>query len=648
MVKRNLLTFGVLAISYSLTAGTPVVPSKGTKLGVDSVLNIEQIVVTATRTPKALKDVPVVTQVIGLKDIQRIDATNIQDLLINELPGLEFNYAMSQETSLNMNGMNGSAMLFLVDGERLAGETMDNIDYTRLNLDNIGRVEIVKGAASALYGANAVGGVVNLISRENTEPWNVNLNSRYLSAGNSWRNGIRMSFNQGRWNSQTSFQQTNTQTIKLTDAFDTKSNIQNVWGGSTINMKERLVYKVSNKLKLIARGGYFDRHSERSNYTDNYKDYNAGLRSVYDFSNGSNIELSYSYDQYDKARFVNKERTHDHDYSNRQHVLHTLLNLPIKNHTLTIGADYLHDYLTTYQFKNNEAKHQQSYDAFVQFDYNPTKWLNIVTSVRNDYFSASHSDATTTRLAAMLKFTGLSIRGSYAGGFRAPTLKEMYMNFDMAGIMMIYGNENLKPERSNNFNIAFEHYGTTNGWLEGSYSMTISGYYNKYDKRITTIDFAGDADNDAGEKYCNDDGVTISGIDFNAKYHTKIGFDAGFAYNYLHASANSITSQFSKPRPHSMTWHLDYGNSISKNYVLSTSLSGRYLSAPDSKTETCGAYSIWKATVMLQMMKAYKLTATIDNLFGYTPKTYYWNSPTTKGRIFSISLSIDIDKIKKG
>lgn len=97
-----------------------------------------------------------------------------------------------------------------------------------------------------------------------------------------------------------------------------------------------------------------------------------------------------------------------------------------------------------------------------------------------------------------------------------------------------------------------------------------------------------------------------------------------------------------------MTWHLDYGNSISKNYVLSTSLSGRYLSAPDSKTETCGAYSIWKATVMLQMMKAYKLTATIDNLFGYTPKTYYWNSPTTKARTFSIGLSIDIDKIKKG
>ena len=54
---------------------------------------------------------------------------------------------------------------FLVDGERLAGETLDNIDYNRLNMSNVERIEIVKGAASSLYGSNAVGGVVNIISK---------------------------------------------------------------------------------------------------------------------------------------------------------------------------------------------------------------------------------------------------------------------------------------------------------------------------------------------------------------------------------------------------------------------------------------------------------------------------------------------------
>ena len=123
----------------------------------DSV-ELEPVVVTASHTPKALKDAPVVTRLITLHDIKINDATNIQDMLIQEIPGLEFGFAMSQETSLNMSGFGGNAVLFLVDGERMAGETMDNVDYSRMSLDNAGRIEIVKGASSALYGSNAVGG----------------------------------------------------------------------------------------------------------------------------------------------------------------------------------------------------------------------------------------------------------------------------------------------------------------------------------------------------------------------------------------------------------------------------------------------------------------------------------------------------------
>ena len=69
----------------------------------DSV-ELEPVVVTASHTPKALKDAPVVTRLITLHDIKINDATNIQDMLIQEIPGLEFGFAMSQETSLNMSG----------------------------------------------------------------------------------------------------------------------------------------------------------------------------------------------------------------------------------------------------------------------------------------------------------------------------------------------------------------------------------------------------------------------------------------------------------------------------------------------------------------------------------------------------------------
>ena len=613
---------------------------------------LDQVVVTATRTPKALKDAPVVTRLITANDIKIADATNIQDLLTEQMPGLQFGYAMNQETSLNMNGFGGNAVLFLVDGERLAGETMDNVDYSRLNLDNVGRIEIVKGAASALYGANAVAGVINIISRENSEPWTANVNTRYNDFNKEWRHGGSFSFNAGKWNSQTSIQRTTSDEVQLTSPFDTESNILHIYGGETFNVKERLTYKLSDKVKLIGRGGYFNRISKRSNYDDHYMDYSAGLKSVMTLSENDNLEISYGFDQYDKARYVNDERTHDHDYTNRQNTVRALYSHIFGKNTLTAGADFLNDYLTTYQFANNGSKTQNSCDAFAQFDYNPLQWLNIVASLRHDYFSASSQHATTGRLALMTKWKGFSIRANYAGGFRAPTLKEMYMNFDMAGMQMIYGNPDLKPEKSNNFNLALEHTGRVKnaGFFTGRYSLTLMGYYNKYDKRITTGDYEdyqpGAGQPDVASRYCNEDGVGVSGIDFSAQYRSDMGLGVKLDYSYLHVGGRSVDSQFSQPRPHSATWRLDYDRQLCSFYRINAALSGRYLSSPDTKIEKHdNCYQLWKFTLQQRFLDAVNLNFTVDNLFGYKPKNYYWSSAMTTGRTFSVGLSVDIDRV---
>lgn len=607
-----------------------------------------EVVVTATRTPKTLKDAPVVTRLISAEDIARTDATNIQDLLTEEIPGLEFGFAMSQETSLNMSGFGGNAILFLVDGERLAGETMDNVDYNRLNLDNVGQVEIVKGASSALYGANAVGGVINLISKEDKRPWHVNINSRYRSAGNEWRTGGSVSFNAGKVYSNTSVQHSTVETVRLTDAFDTESKIHEVFGGSTVNVKERLTFRATDNLRFIARGGYFFRTSNRANYTDHYHDYSGGLRSVWDIDDSRNLEISYSYDQYDKARFISGNRTDDHDYSNRQHIIHALYSHFWGNNAITAGADFMHDYLTTYQFTEGGNHSQNTIDAFVQFDYSPVSWFNVIASVREDYFSESRSNALTARVATMFKLKPFSIRASYSGGFRAPTVKEMYMDFDMAGIQMIYGNPDLKPERSHNFNIALERTGHIRGiHLGGSYSFTANGYYNYYNSRITTTDFPGDAFREEGAIYCNEKGVKVAGLDINARYRSLMGLGLSASYNYLHVGGNSIDSQFSQPRPHSATWRIDFEKRLCSVYKFYASLSGRYLAKPVSRHDTDEAYSLWKFTFQQQVWKGININFIIDNLLNYKPDIYYWNSAPTTGRTYSIGLSMDIDDFFK-
>ena len=607
---------------------------------------LNEVVVTATKTPKSLKDVPVVTRIITSDEIKKTDATNIQDLLTEEIPGLEFGYAMSQETSLNMSGFGGSAVLFLVDGERLAGETMDNVDYSRLFLGNVSRVEIVKGASSVLYGASAVGGVVNLITKESKDPWKANVNSRYRRAGNEWRHGGNISFNSGRWNSNASLQYSDVETIRLTDVFDTESKIHNVFGGHTFNITERLTYRACDNLRLIARGGYFSRVSNRSNYDDHYTDYNGGLRAVWQMDSRQSLEHSYSYDQYDKSRYSGGQRTHDHDYSNRQHIVRGQYCHSWGRNIMTAGADCMYDYLTTYQFVNGADHSQISADVFVQFDYNPLTWLNIVAGLRNDYFSASSDNALTGRIAAMFKLPQFSVRASYAGGFRAPTLKEMHMNFDMAGIQMIYGNPRLKPERSNNFNLAVEHYGQVRrGIFNGSYSLTVSGYYNYYDRRITTTDYPGDQYREEGAIYCNEDGVKVMGIDFNMRYRAVTGIGASVSYNHLHFAGRSIESQFTQPRPHSATWRLDYEKQLCSVYKIYAGLSGRYLSRPESSYDTDKAYSLWKLTLRQTVWKGIDINVVADNLLDYRPKVYFWNSAPTAGRTWSIGVSLNLDDI---
>lgn len=598
---------------------------------------LDDLVVTATRTPKSIKDVPVVTRVINSDEIRKSNASNIKDLLTEELPGLEFSYAMNQETSLNMGGFGGSAVLFLVDGERLAGETMDNIDYQRLNLNNIGRVEIIKGAASALYGANAVGGVVNLITKQDRESWKVDLDSRYRSEGNEWRVGGNMNFNHKRWNSSTSAQYSTVNTVHLTDPFDTKSKIHNIYGGTTLSLNEKLIFSPSDKLKLRARGGYFHRMSLRETYTDAYNDFSGGLK-----LNWENLEVSYSYDQYDKSRLINGINIHSHDYSNRQHIFHTIYNHSFKRVTLTGGADYMYDYLDSYQFQGKKIHDQHTADFFLQIDYSPTDWLNLLGSLRDDYFSASVNNAITGRFSAMFKLRPLTVRATYAGGFRAPTLKEMYMDFDMAGISMIYGNPDLKPERSNNFNLSVER----NGQLaNGAYSMTASAYLNLYKNRITVSEIDLNGLNEEGASYYNESGVKTMGIDVTIKYRSDFGLGVAASGNYLNVMGNTIDSQFSAPRRWSATWKVAYEHRFNRNYQLYAALSGRYLGSPITHYEADGAYSLLKLTLIQTVWRGIEINLTADNLLNYKPKIYYWNSAPTTGISWSIGVSFNLNEL---
>lgn len=610
---------------------------------------LDQVVVTGTRTPKLLKDVPIVTRVISERDIKRVDATNIGDLLQTELPGIEFTYSMNQQTSLNMSGFGGNSVLFLVDGERLAGETLDNVDYSRLNMDNVGRIEIVKGAASSLYGSNAVGGVVNIISREAEEPWSVNVNSRY-GAHNELRYGGSVGLNQGRFNSMTNVQFTSIDAIDLSKGTDNPDvgDYSTIYGNSTLNIKERLVFTAADNLKFTARAGYFFRERDASeSIKDRYRSFSGGLKGNYDISDSDDLELSYVFDQYDKSDYLVPTDRDVRDYSNVQHTLRTLYNHTFNSrHILTVGGDYMRDYLLSYQFSDGTHK-QYTADAFAQFDWNPHKKFNVIAGLRFDYFSEASLAHLSPKIGLMYKVGNCSLRGSYAGGFRAPTLKEMYMDFYMGNIFMIYGNPDLKAESSHNFSLSAEY-------MKGRHSVTVTGYYNVVDNRITTAwDQAL-----AGQVYTNMARLHVTSVDTNlsGNYPSGISWRLSYVYTYEHIKKGEPL--LSSTRPHTATARLSYDRDW-RNYGLGVALSGRLLSKVTTDVytditsyeqtveQTYPGYTIWKLSLTQRLWKGIDLTLAVDNLFNYRPDYYYSNSPTTTGTVCSLGLSLDIERMFK-
>lgn len=628
---------------------------------ISRMFSLNDVVVTGTRTPKFLKDTPIQTRVINAKDIAKLDATNVQDLLQQELPGVEFSYAMNQQTHLNFSGFGGQGVLFLVDGERLAGETMDDVDFTRLNMDNVERIEIVKGAASALYGSNATGGVINIITKRNKQPWTLNVNARYAKH-NEQRYGASLGLSNKHWNNLLSANINRIDNYNVQSASNPVTRIiSTIYGDKTMHFKDQLVWSPNQNFNLTGRAGYFFRETVRSvDQPERYRDFTGGLRMNWKLTTQDELQLSYAFDQYDKSDYQRITHLDIRDYSNVQNTLRLLHNHSFnRGDVLTLGADWMHDYLFNTNL-NGETRKQDSWDVFAQYDWRINNQWEVVSALRYDYFSDGKESHLTPKLNICYKpLHNLSLRAGYGMGFRAPTLKEKYYDFDMAGIWIVEGNANLKSETSHNFNLSAEY-------TRSRYNFTASVYYNKVKNKLATSApyFKSATDKLPYLPYANLDDYNVYGGDMGVQAKWRNGMSARITYAYTKeqlakdGNGNTINNQYIPARQHALNARVDYDHQFSKRYGLNVGLQGRVLSGvknveyKDYYDVSKGtiqveypAYTLWKLSLVQRIGNAVKVTAALDNLFGYKPKYYYLNSPITDGMNFQIGMSIDFDKL---
>ena len=162
---------------------------------IEKSLDSNPVVVTGTRRQSHIKDVPVQTRVINIDEIQTSSVASVKELLEIAIPNIQdvmSSHAGVSNNEVKIKGLDNSYILFMIDGSRISGENFGNLDFSMLNISNVERIEVVEGGMSSLYGSNAIGGVVNIITKKTSEPFELEFSylnespmveSKYLNIG---------------------------------------------------------------------------------------------------------------------------------------------------------------------------------------------------------------------------------------------------------------------------------------------------------------------------------------------------------------------------------------------------------------------------------------------------------------------------------
>ena len=629
------------AFFLSLIATVPLYGQQKTK---EKETEIKEVVITATHSQKKLKDVPITVQVVTAEDIKKSQSTDFKTFLENEFSGINFTYN-GGSPNINMMGFGGKYVLFLMNGERMAGETFDNIDYDRIDIDNIERIEIIKGASSSFYGSNAIGGVINIITKDSKSPLDINAGYLYDSSRDH-----KLNFSIGtkqKWGnlSISSFYKMREPYI-IKDRISTNGvyNELNVAGFTNYGINPKLTFNLSPKINFSLTPGYY--FSERNPGTpagkivrDRYYNYNLGLKTNIKFNDNQNLIVSGTFDRYDKYDYFRKIKEKEKKYENEVWRISSQYNQNLfKKHTLVAGGEVLSEKLLNFMFKNESTggrENAQTYSAFTQQDWVINPAVMLVTGARMDYHSI-FKQYFTFRLSGMYRFDEtMTIRAGYSGGFRSPTLKELYTNWfhPWGGGVQLMGNKNLRPETSDNFNISID-------FDFKKLNLTFITQYSKIKDKIDRQGNIGDT-----LRYVNLHGNTdVLSSEVSAIYKLNKNFHFKGSYSYY-----DIGKKRSENRPHTLTFKAEYIPSA-KYYIPSIIISGKYLSHTkrynddNSSFVSYAPYSIWRLQLASKFPLGFTLTGGINNIFDYTADKVGFYSSVDIGRTFYLGLKWNFNK----
>lgn len=572
--------------------------------------SIEKITVTANKFEQSINDVLASVNVIERAEIE---ASNVRDLptLLSTRVGFQVNPngGFGQNTGVSLRGTGSGDTLILIDGVRTGSATLGQKALNNVPLNSIERIEIIKGSRAAVYGSDALAGVINIITRESN---NLSLSAtfgsdsyqNYQVAGSVKSDDITTAFNAG---------------FEKTDNFDVLQGVapdEDGYENKNLGFKVNYTDTHYGDFKLLGQysEGYADYDSSFSPADstierDDFKNYQLSAGWSKNYTNQTHsIDLALSTDDSDNtyvdflvgpttSTFITKRTQIDY---NGQYLLSNELNI-------SGGINWYNDDVS----HSSQLFVEDSRDVlavFVGAYYDADKVLANLT-VRQDDDEQFGDETTYTAAAGYHLSEDATFRISQSTGFKAPTFNDLYYP--------LYGNPDLQPEKSVNRELG----------------LSVDFDIAQVDIAVFRNDIEDKIDYDANFALANIDEARYEGVEFSLSQQF-FGFDSNLNFAYLSAEDEETGAELRNVAKRTFNWEL------AKQFgAFDASLDMQYRSDRQGAVTRLGSYTLWNLAGNYQVNEHIEVSLRVENLFDKeynavdsnadftTGEVYYYNTP---------------------
>ena len=637
--------------------------------------NLNPVVVTGSGHHQRLKSTATPVHVLSAQEIREQGISTFDGALVRMMPQVSM-APNSMGSFLRLNGLGNKYILILVNGQKLNGDISNNVDLNRINMARVKRIEVLDGAASSLYGSDAIAGVINIITDQPTQDLISITSDTRVSGHGQLTESVSLDIFSKGFGSYTSFSHDRADSYRNNDLeyvkgsdTETQSSIAPLFTGYRSNIVgQKFTYAPNQHLALNAGLDYSYKITSRpetraditggTDYEMRYKGLRWNVGGIYKFTSRNSLQANFVVDRYRYGKEYDvATKTYqigDYVQSKKQRMMDGEIKAILgftTNSTTIFGADWRQDHLTATSGNINEKVYTLA--AYAQHEMKFLKDFTATLGLRLTHHETFNNHLT-PKVALMYAPGEFRFRATYSAGFRAPGLDELYYHYysvNRGKPQISFGNQDLKPEKSHYFSLNAEYRTqmiavSLTGFINRINDMVVKENIDVNDASLMMLkrEFPEMTDAEASKLvsyalYQNSDKGDIKGVQLNVSANLFPGFNlsTNYAYTYARTKSGEEWTPLERSIRHTATIAADYHHAW-KRYRLNVNLNGRL----QSKTyypgyEDAPGYGIWNLytthTFDVARWALIEPSIGIDNIFNRVDRRI--DSATRKYALYS-------------